>query len=113
MHQHVTHNRHYPTQKQFANAILRFFRETIPNEWETFQSQVSDNFRVITYEKFRVLQYVRYSRQNSRCTAAGRLRRAHLSSTFAESNTETVAMGGTAQDKRVAILDKAAGLASF
>ena len=56
MHQHVTHNRHYPTQKQFANAILRFFRETIPNEWETFQSQVSDNFRVVTYEKFRVLQ---------------------------------------------------------
>ena len=52
MHQHVTHNRHYPTQKQFANAILRFFRETIPNEWETLQSQVSDNFRVVTYEKF-------------------------------------------------------------
>ena len=35
---------------------LRFFRETIPNEWETLQSQVSDNFRVVTYEKFRVLQ---------------------------------------------------------
>jgi transposase len=29
MHQQVTHNRHYPTQKQFANAILKFFRETI------------------------------------------------------------------------------------
>ena len=55
MHQYVTHNRHYPTQKQFANAILRFFRETIPKDWETFRSQVSDNFRVITHEKFRVL----------------------------------------------------------
>lgn len=55
MHQCVTHNRHYPTQKQFANAILKFFRETIPKEWETFRSQVSDNFRVITHENFRVL----------------------------------------------------------
>ena len=55
MHQHVTHNRYHPTQKQFANAILKFFRETIQNEWKTFRSQVSDNFRVITHEKFRVL----------------------------------------------------------
>jgi len=55
MHQFVTQNRHYPTQKQFANAILKFFRETIPNEWAAFQSQVSDNFRVVTHEEFRVL----------------------------------------------------------
>ena len=32
MHQFVTHNRNYPTQKQFAGAILKFFCETIPNE---------------------------------------------------------------------------------
>jgi transposase len=55
MHQYVTHNRHYPTQKHFANAILKFFRQTIPNEWETFRSQVSDNFRVITHNNVRVL----------------------------------------------------------
>ena len=55
MHQSVTHNRHYKTQKQFANAILRFFRETLPKDWKTFRSQVSDNFRVVTHEKFRVL----------------------------------------------------------
>ncbi|WP_080457683.1 transposase [Roseovarius sp. A-2] len=34
MHQHVTQNRHDPSQEQFANAILMVFRETIPNEWE-------------------------------------------------------------------------------
>ena len=34
MHQCVTHNRRYPTQKQFADAILKFFRETLPNEWQ-------------------------------------------------------------------------------
>ena len=57
IHQHVTHNRHDPTKKQFVNAILGFLRETIPNEWKTFPSQVSDNFRVTTvttHEKFRV-----------------------------------------------------------
>ena len=56
MHQFVTHNRHYPTQKQFANAIIKFFRETIPNEWKSFRSQVSDNFRVVTNQDFRVLE---------------------------------------------------------
>jgi transposase len=55
MHQCVTHNHHYPTQKQFADAILKFFRKTLPNEWNTFRNQVSDNFRVVTHEEFRVL----------------------------------------------------------
>ena len=56
MHQFVTHNRHYPTQKQFANAILKFFREIIPNEWKSFRSQVSDNFRIVKQQEFRVLE---------------------------------------------------------
>jgi len=56
MHQCVTHNRHDPTQKQFANAILEFFRETLPKEWKTFRSKVSDNFRIVTHEEFRVLE---------------------------------------------------------
>lgn len=55
MHRHVTHNRHYPNQKQFADAILAFFRETIPREWKSFRDQVSDNFRVIAQQNFRVL----------------------------------------------------------
>jgi transposase len=55
MHQQVTHNRYYPTQKQFANAILRFFREATPSEWTAFQDQVLDNLRVITHENIRVL----------------------------------------------------------
>jgi hypothetical protein len=40
LHQYVTHNRYYPNQKQFANVILAFMRETIPqaervNDFET------------------------------------------------------------------------------
>jgi len=56
MHQHVTHNRCYPTQKQFAQAILAFFRETIPKYWENFRSQVTDNFRIISPHNLRVLE---------------------------------------------------------
>ena len=35
MHQHVTHNRAYPTQKLFTEAILKFFRKIIPEQWRT------------------------------------------------------------------------------
>ena len=44
-HAHVTHNRFYPTQKQFVNALLHFLRNTIPEKWKNFRSQISDNFR--------------------------------------------------------------------
>jgi len=56
MHAHVTHNRFYPTKKQFAGAILNFFRETIPKTWLTFRDKVTDNFRIISYENVRVVQ---------------------------------------------------------
>ncbi len=38
------------------DAILAFMRETIPQEWTKFRDKVSDNFRVITHESFRVLK---------------------------------------------------------
>ena len=56
MHQHVTHNRCYTTQTQFTQAILRFFRETIPEKWKDFRSQVTDNFRIISEQNLRVLE---------------------------------------------------------
>ena len=56
LHAHVTHNRFYPTQKQFAEAILSFFRKTIPKNWHQFRDQVTDNFRIITHQNFRVLE---------------------------------------------------------
>ena len=56
LHHYVTHNRYYRSQKQFADAILAFLRETIPQEWKKFRDKVSDNFRVITHENFRVLE---------------------------------------------------------
>ena len=56
LHAHVTHNQFYPTQKQFADAILRFLRETIPKNWHGFRDKVTDNFRIISHQNFRVLQ---------------------------------------------------------
>jgi len=56
LHQYVTHNRYYQSQKQFADAILAFMRKTIPQEWTKFQDKMSHNFRVITHENFRVLK---------------------------------------------------------
>ena len=56
MHQCVTHNRFYKTQPQFAAAILAFFRETIPRKWRQFRDKVTDNFRVISHQNFRVLE---------------------------------------------------------
>ena len=56
LHAHVTHNRFYPAQKQFANAILHCLRNTIPEKWKDFRSQVSENFRIISHQKFWVLE---------------------------------------------------------
>ena len=49
MHAHVTHNHFYATQKQFAEAILHFLRETIPKNWRSFRDQVTDNFCIISH----------------------------------------------------------------
>ena len=55
MHEYVTHNRFYPTQKEFADAILAFFREIIPKQWHKFRDKVTDNFRIISNQNTRIL----------------------------------------------------------
>ena len=60
MHQHVTHNRAYPTQKLFTEAILKFFQKIIPERWHNFRNQVTDNFRIISEQNLRVLEWVEY-----------------------------------------------------
>ena len=42
LHQYVTHNRYYSSQKHFADAILAFMRETIPREWKNFRHKASE-----------------------------------------------------------------------
>ena len=55
MHKWVTHNRHYATFNQFTEAILGFFRKTLPNKWREFTDTVTDNFRIISLKKYKVV----------------------------------------------------------
>jgi transposase len=55
MHKHVTHNRCHATFADFKAAILTFLREEVPRKWSIYCDQVTDNFRIISPENFRVL----------------------------------------------------------
>ncbi|MCB1969678.1 MAG: IS630 family transposase [Geminicoccaceae bacterium] len=55
MHQHVTHNRYYPKFGGFADAITGFLAETVPKCAHQWLDTITDNFRVISYQKCRVI----------------------------------------------------------
>ncbi|MCP4009772.1 MAG: IS630 family transposase [Proteobacteria bacterium] len=55
MHRNVTHNRHYAHFNDFTEAILNFFRKTLPKKWLEFRDTVSDNFRVITDDNYQLI----------------------------------------------------------
>jgi transposase len=55
MHKHVTHNKCYESSRGFAGEVLTFLREKVPQTWDKLHDSVTDNFRVINPEKFRVL----------------------------------------------------------
>lgn len=59
MHQYVTHNKFYRTYKEFKQAITDFLTQTIPKEWETIKSSVTDNFRIITSENCKIISDIR------------------------------------------------------
>jgi transposase len=55
MHKHVTHNKCYATSREFAGEVLTFLREKVPQNWAELRDTVTDNFRVINPDNFRVL----------------------------------------------------------
>lgn len=55
MHRHITHNTCHATFKQFREAVLTFLRDEVPRKWQTFCDEVTDNFRIISPEDFRIL----------------------------------------------------------
>ena len=55
MHKHLTHNKTYPTYREFADAMLHFLRAEVPRRWGDFCGSVTDNFRVIHPANFRIL----------------------------------------------------------
>jgi transposase len=56
MHKHITHNKCYETGKLFAEALIMFLREKIPIRWENFRDSITDNFRIISRDDFRVIK---------------------------------------------------------
>jgi transposase len=55
MHRHITHNRCHKTFADFRDAILTFLRDEVPKNWHLYCDRVTDNFRVILPEDFRIL----------------------------------------------------------
>ena len=55
MHEHVTHNRYYENFPTFANAIMRFFKTTLPNKWQSIRDTVTDNFTIVRPDEFRII----------------------------------------------------------
>ena len=55
MHKHLAHNRTYATYRDFAEVTLDFLRKKAPKYWPEFCDSVTDNFRVIRPENFRVM----------------------------------------------------------
>jgi transposase len=55
MHSHVTHNKHYPSEAEFIAAVFGFFKDTLPNQWQSFRDTITDNFHIIRPDRFRVL----------------------------------------------------------
>jgi len=39
----------------FSHAILAFLREEVPRNWHVYCDNVSDDFRIISPEEFRIL----------------------------------------------------------
>jgi len=55
MHEHITHNRHYPTFGQFVDAVIGFLRNTVPKNACQWCDTITDNFRIISQKKYRVI----------------------------------------------------------
>ena len=55
MHRDVTHNKCYATYARFADATLRFLRETVPRNSSDLCDSVTDDFHVIEPRGFRVM----------------------------------------------------------
>ena len=58
MHENISHNRCYGKFNEFCETTLSFHREQIPKKknWSRFRDSVTDNFRVIYPEYFRVIR---------------------------------------------------------
>ena len=55
MHEHITHNRHYPTFGEFVDAVIGFLRNTVPKNACQWCDTITDNFRIISQKDYRLI----------------------------------------------------------
>jgi transposase len=55
MHEHITHNRHYPTFGEFVDAVIGFLRNTVPKNAHQWCDTITDNFRIISQKNYRLI----------------------------------------------------------
>jgi transposase len=55
MHEHITHNRYYPTFAEFVDAVIGFFRNTVTNNAHEWRDTITDNFRIISQKNYRLI----------------------------------------------------------
>jgi len=55
MHENITHNRDYKTFREFRREVLKFLRQTVPKNWKRYCDRITDNFRVLHRDDFRVI----------------------------------------------------------
>jgi hypothetical protein len=55
MRKHITHNSCYERFADFRDAMLAFLRPEVPRNWDAYCDTVSDDFRIISPEDFRIL----------------------------------------------------------
>jgi transposase len=55
MHKNVTHNTSYKNFKEFADTLLHFLRVEIPKNWHLYRDSITDNFRIINPDNFRII----------------------------------------------------------
>ncbi len=51
----MTHDKFYERFDLFARTIDGFFRRRLPQEWPSWRDTITDNFRVVSHQDFRVL----------------------------------------------------------
>jgi len=55
MHKYLTHNKCYPNYRDFDEATLQFLRDKVPKNWPEVRDSVTDNFRIVNPNDFRIL----------------------------------------------------------
>ena len=55
MHEWVTHNKFYDTFESFTDAIFEFFEKILPENWNIFRDTITDNYRVISTNQYKII----------------------------------------------------------